>query len=254
MESSFLDNLVLGSDGTYSVYNDKYAQSYHAKSLGALKESLLKHILPARHFLLFKAKLAKNLTKEDIEFFSKNIYTCDFNKYLKQCSNTYFEECFLENNVLDICFGLGYNAFLSLLYFKNSSIFSPELQKNILDDLLDFPYPPIFNRLNLKQNLRVLKTQAFRYKSSTLRFKAINAISYAEGFEDLFFDVVMQDAFSYMSNSELWSYEYFCLIYKKMKKGSVITTYAKARKILETALNAGFLVYKHKEGALFFKI
>ena len=51
--------------------------------------------------------------------------------------------------ILDICFGLGYNSFLSLVFAKKSNIkvdvYSVEIDLSLLKELHNFPYPKIIS-------------------------------------------------------------------------------------------------------------
>lgn len=85
--------LFASSDGSLSAFNEEFGECYSSLSEGALSEKLTKHIAPAFEYLRsqmqsddFKAKIPLS-TKSDIW-------------------------------ILDICFGLGYNAFLSASAFE----------------------------------------------------------------------------------------------------------------------------------------
>lgn len=85
--------LFASSDGSLSAFNEEFGECYSSLSEGALSEKLTKHIAPAFEYLRskmqsddFKAKIPPS-TKSDIW-------------------------------ILDICFGLGYNAFLSASAFE----------------------------------------------------------------------------------------------------------------------------------------
>ncbi|PAF49296.1 hypothetical protein BKH43_07160 [Helicobacter sp. 13S00401-1] len=214
MESSLDSKLVLGSDGSYSLYNDEYKQSYHAKSLGAFTETMSKHVLPALEFVK--------------------------NEGLK------------EVKILDICFGLGFNAFLSMMYFQKVLIYSPE--KSSLKDIYNFPYPKDLDSLKPNIALKKLSLEStFRYKDNVLHFYEGDAINYIQSFEDGFFDIIYQDAFSKEHNAELWSKEYFSLLFAKTKPRCLVTTYAKAREVIQNVESAGFKAKKYELGSLFYK-
>lgn len=85
--------IFASSDGSLSAFNEEFGECYSSLSEGALSEKLAKHITPAFEYLRlkmqsddFKAKIPPS-TKSDIW-------------------------------ILDICFGLGYNAFLSASAFE----------------------------------------------------------------------------------------------------------------------------------------
>jgi hypothetical protein len=55
-----------------------------------------------------------------------------------------------EINILDICFGLGYNTFLSILNRPKDTklnIFSPEMDEKLVRSLKNFPYPKEFEKI-----------------------------------------------------------------------------------------------------------
>jgi hypothetical protein len=101
---------VKSDDGSYTAYSSEYGEHYHSTKDGALNESLKKHIEPV---------FAIHHDKEHLK-------------------------------IIDICFGLGFNTFLSLYYrdtyFPNTilEIYSPELDGELVASLVDFPYPEIF--------------------------------------------------------------------------------------------------------------
>ena len=86
-----IPTLFASSDGSLSAFNEEFGECYSSRSEGALSEKLAKHITPAFEYLRSKmqsdeAKIPPS-TKSDIW-------------------------------ILDICFGLGYNAFLSASAFE----------------------------------------------------------------------------------------------------------------------------------------
>ena len=94
----------------YDLYSTKYNQHFHDIKTGAINESLQKHVIPALLFFDQKTDL----------------------------------------NILDICFGIGYNTFSTIYYMKKESlnkkinIFTPELDLELVDSLIDFEYPNEF--------------------------------------------------------------------------------------------------------------
>ncbi len=57
-------------------------------------------------------------------------------------------------------------------------------------------------------------------------------------------DLVYYDAFSYDSQPEMWSQDRFEMIYRQMREGGVITTYAAKGVIKNNLRSAGFLVQR----------
>ena len=81
------------SDGSLSAFNEEFGECYSSLSEGALSEKLAKHIAPAFEYL--RSKMQSDDSKAKIPPSVKS-----------------------DIWILDICFGLGYNAFLSASAFE----------------------------------------------------------------------------------------------------------------------------------------
>lgn len=202
-----MDTLILTGDGSNTLYSQKYQQNFHDTQTGALKESLTKHVLPA-------FTVQKNKTKL---------------------------------RILDICFGLGYNTLATLYYVKqenldiNLEIFSPELDKELVESLSDFEYPKEFE--TLKPIIKELATTN-HYKDNNIEITLHigDAREYIKSLDNI--DVVYQDAFSSEVNHELWTVEYFKDIFSICNDEAVVTTYAIATPIRLSLYKAGFEIYE----------
>ncbi|MCF6309368.1 MAG: hypothetical protein L3J19_02675 [Sulfurimonas sp.] len=209
-----LHEMVLSEDGSYTAYSKEYNEHYHSTKDGALRESLLKHVLPA-----FKIK--KNLD---------------------------------EINILDICFGLGFNTLATIYYHKKNSltsklnIYSPELDESLIKALNVFTYPKEFDEL--KHIIAELVNKG-TYSDENLHVELFlgNAREYIQKFSNKFtketegFDIVYQDAFSPSANPSLWTKEYFSDIKKCMKKDGLLTTYSMALSTRLALYENGFNIY-----------
>lgn len=199
--------MVLSEDGSYTAYSKEYGEHYHSTRDGALHESLVKHVYPA-----FKVKA----NQESI-------------------------------NILDICFGLGFNTLATIYHHKKNSltcklnIFSPELDASLIKSLLNFSYPKEFDEF--RQIMEEIINSG-SYKDETLHVELFtgNAREYIKKFEDKF-DIVYQDAFSPSVNPTLWTKEYFAQIKKTMKKDGILTTYSTALATRLALYENGFNVY-----------
>lgn len=202
-----LHHCKLTQDGSFTAYSQEYNEHYHSTRDGALHESLTKHVLPASLHV-------KN--KEEV-------------------------------NILDICYGLGFNTLATLMYCKNHfphmklNIYSPELDTALVKSLLDFSYPAEFD--SLKKIIKTLSTEG-TYKDENLYVELFlgDAREYIKQFENKF-DIVYQDAFSPGVNPVLWTKEYFSNIKKAMKKDGILTTYSIALKTRLALHVNGFNVY-----------
>ena len=183
---------VLSKDGTYTAYSKEYDEHYHSTKDGALNESLYKHVYPA-----FKIK-----------------------------------KDFKELNILDICFGLGFNTLATIFYHKQNNltskinIYSPELDTDLINSLKDFTFPDEFKEF--KHIIFKLVDDGIYFDNSLhVELFLGDAREYIKKYDD-FFDVVYQDAFSPSTNHTLWTKEYFADIKKSCKDNAVITTYSTA--------------------------
>jgi tRNA U34 5-methylaminomethyl-2-thiouridine-forming methyltransferase MnmC len=148
-----------------------------------------------------------------------------------------------EIKILDICFGLGYNTFLSILNRpKNSKlkIYSPEFDEKLVRTLKNFKYPSEFDEIkhiinSISENLS--------YKDEFVEVEIFigDAREYIKKLYEV--DIVFQDAFSPKVNQELWTIEYFRDIERLNPK--IITTYSVATPIRFALHNLGYNLYTH---------
>ena len=206
-----LDNkfhtITLSEDGSYTAYSKEYDEHYHSTKDGALHESFSKHVLPA-----FKVK-------NDLE----------------------------ELNILDICYGLGFNTLSTILYHKHNNlktklnIYSPELDAKLVESLHNFPYPHEFSAF--KKIIESISATG-KYKDDTLNIEVFlgDAREYVRKFEKKF-DIVYQDAFSPSNNPALWTQEFFKDIKKSMKPDAILTTYSISLPTRLALHNNDFFIY-----------
>ncbi|WP_419678047.1 tRNA (5-methylaminomethyl-2-thiouridine)(34)-methyltransferase MnmD [Aliarcobacter lanthieri] len=205
------DILVTTSDGSNTLFSFKYKQHFHNTEDGGLSEALNKYIIPA--------------------------FT--YHKYKK------------ELNILDICYGIGYNTMATIYYiYKNNldikiNIYSVELDFDLIKSLKSFTYPKEFETFtNIINEISI--NQIYQDKNIKIEVKILDAREYIKKFPEKFFDIVYQDAFSSEVNFELWTKEYFDDIYKICKKNAILTTYAIATPIRLSMYEAGFFIYETK--------
>jgi tRNA U34 5-methylaminomethyl-2-thiouridine-forming methyltransferase MnmC len=199
--------MTLSEDGSFTAYSFEYNEHYHSTKDGALRESLLKHVYPT-------LKL-----KQDKE----------------------------ELNILDICFGLGFNTLATLYYYKKNSlscklnIFSPELDEALIKSLKNFSYPKEFEEF--KHIIFALSdTGIYSDDNFHIELYLGDARTYVKECSKSF-DIVYQDAFSPSSNPALWTKEYFKDIKNLMKKDGVLSTYSIALRTRLALYENGFNIY-----------
>lgn len=186
---SWAIKVVQTKDGSNTLFSEAYSQCYHSVKDGAINESLYKHIFPA---------LKHHKDKHNLR-------------------------------ILDICFGLGYNTFLTILENLKSTnpkrieFFSPELDLNLLKNLKNFTYPKEFDTIH-----HIIKSISdnLYYEDELHKIEVFcgDAREYIQNLQDI--DVVYQDAFSSDVNSELWNLSYFKNIYSLLNEQGIITTYS----------------------------
>ncbi len=216
-------------DGSFSLYSEKYGDFYHSTKDGAILETLYKHIIPTFAFV------------------------CDSPNHKDLAQNPI--------KILDICFGLGYNALFSLAFAKKCGIsvkiYSVEL--HLLESLKDFVYPKILlHYLPLREILDSLFLRgAWESENLSLYLHKGDAKIYLQNLADSrqnsesqTFDIIYQDAFSPTKNAELWDKSHFQNLHTLLKNDCVISTYSSSKKIRQTCQSVGFQVYDMKCGHL----
>ena len=194
IENNFNDalhSMSLSEDGSFTAYSKEYGEHYHSTKDGALYESLIKHIVPAL-----------NIQKDKEEL-----------------------------NILDICFGLGFNTLTTIYYLKQNNlttkvnIYSPELDRDLVNSLKDFTYPKEFESIQ-HIILEIISNGFYTDEQFHIEVFLGDAREYILNFEEAKFDIVYQDAFSPSSNPILWTQEYFADIKRIIKEEAVLTTYS----------------------------
>lgn len=200
------------SDGTPTLYNNIYNEHYHSLKDGALSESYIKHIAPS--FLAYK-QLTKN--REEV-------------------------------HILDICFGVGYNALLSAIVAKDFFsdrdvvIHSVEIDRDMLISLDSFEYPKCLHPLSKNIN-KLIEKRELEYENSKIKLEIGDAREYVKTFSKEI-DIVFQDPFSPKKCSSLWSYGYFCDIFNALKESGILSTYSKATPVKMGLWMSGFYLYE----------
>jgi len=197
------------NDGSKTLFSSQYNQTFHSMQDGALSEALHKHIIPA-FTLLNEAK---------------------------------------ELNILDICFGLGYNTLGTIYYILKNNLnikvnfFSPEFDEKLVESLKDFDYPKEFDEI--KHIIKVLSLDKF-YQDDKFKIEIYigDARKYIKNLTSI--DIVYQDAFSSDTNKELWTKEYFSDIEKILSKKALITTYSIATPVRMSLYENNLYIYEYQ--------
>jgi len=144
--------------------------------------------------------------------------------------------------ILDFCFGLGYNSIAACKGHKKLQIIALEndieiikVMKNIdIPDILKAEYEPFRDLAESMEN---------RDKNNN-RIKILlgDALQEIDKLPDGKFDRVFFDPFSPNKQPEMWSEDIFQKIYSKMKNSSKLSTYSCAKWIRTNMKNSGFAV------------
>ncbi len=246
------------ADLSFSAYSVEFDECYHSLREGALKESLQKHIQPAFAKILQNLR-AQRASQNALQNISQN--TLQGGTFAGGIfENVAFDtlkapvcEAQAQIAILDICFGLGYNSFATLLYYATCApkirlkIYSPEKDCALLDSLSSFPYPSEFSALSLSEILYALTHYGvYEGKNADIVLYKGDALEYVKTLQNESFDIIYQDAFSPRKNPALWSEEYFMQCFRILKPSGILTTYSQSVQIRQNGINCGFFAYDFK--------
>ncbi len=162
-----------------------------------------------------------------------------FKKYIAPCEI----EKYASINILDICFGLGYNSMAAI-----STSMQKEIKTNIValerDNLLkDLDNLEIPNHLISSFNMIKEGYEKGETSKDNINLKVVlgDARQTIQKVKEQF-DVVFLDPFSTMKNPELWSVDFFREIKKRMKPSGILSTYSSSAIVRGGLLEAGFSI------------
>ncbi|MFH1506572.1 MAG: MnmC family methyltransferase [archaeon] len=152
---------------------------------------------------------------------------------LEEAQKKFAEPCKVKEGdlVLDICFGLGYNAAAALS--RKASVVALENDETLKEVIKNLELP-------LESYVIVKKVVAGEEDARLKIFwgdarKTIKALSQK-------FDACFLDPFSPKKQPELWTLDFFKDIRKVLKPGAVLATYSCARVVRDNLKKAGFQV------------
>jgi len=203
-------SLILCEDGSSTLYSKEFDEPYHSTKDGALYESLEKYVKPS-------------LT-------------------LKQHKNRLV--------ILDICFGLGYNAFATIYYIKKQKlatkihIIAPEFDQKLITSLKDFNYPQEFDKI---KDIIEAVSKSFYYEDEQFKIEILlgDARETVPQIKDKI-DIIYQDAFSPKNNPLLWTKEWFKTVRNVCTNDAILTTYSTAIATRMGLYENGFYIFVHR--------
>lgn len=212
--------LISSKDGSPNAFNAHFGEHYANMGEGAFSEKLRKHIAPAWE------ALAANQAKAH----KTQVW------------------------ILDLCFGLGYNALLSRLFSAFDQmefcIISIELDRQNLALASTIHALDSSSVLELESSRQAriahnVSLQIFWGDARALLADLPTSLARQYG-EFVGFDVIYQDPFSYEKCPSLWDFRHFCTLASLLKDSGIITTYATRKEIIANAQQAGLLAYRYK--------
>ena len=199
---------VVTEDGSITLWNETYREHYHTP-VGARMEAEEKYVIPVA--------LRERLQQGDVR-------------------------------LLDICFGMGYNALSACERASDMGagmleVDALEMDRRVVGQASRVVQSPRNAHFSWADALRQLYEDGscqgahFRLNMSwgDARYR-IQALEKGQ------YDVVFLDAFSTQRNSELWTQDFFELIHERMKPDGVLVTYCAALPVRSGLLKAGFFV------------
>lgn len=186
-----------------------------------------------------------------------NSYTLYSDKYtecyhsvsgaLEEAFKKFVEPCGIKAgmNLLDIGFGLGYNAGAAIQKARKIKIIALEKDINILKEIPKIKVPYWFT-----QTYEIIKSAAanLSYKDKNIELNILLGDA-TETIKNILavkpenkFDAVFLDAFSPPKNPELWTAEFLKAVEKRMKKDAKLATYSCASNVRRNLKEAGFQV------------
>lgn len=199
---------IVTNDGSITFFNEKVGEKYHSIS-GAKEEAIEKFVNPSRIIDFVKDKNNKEI------------------------------------NILDICFGLGYNSAAAVEKIreinKDIKIFVAafEIDEEIVESINKIEYP-----FNNREMFRSILKEDYDKNNTKIKLflgdvkKEIKKTSKL----NKKFNFVFFDPFSPKVQEDLWTKELFESIAKLCTKNAVLLTYSCARKVRENLKEAGFRV------------
>lgn len=208
-------------DDSITFWNPLFKEHYHSM-LGGRLEAMEKYILPSELSELIK---------------SKNV------------------------RILDICFGLGYNSLSAINSVvdneKKIEISALEIDKRVLRHAFEKIDNHIYDSFDWKKTLNNLYKCGFSFPTENSHINLIlgDARYTIQKLPNNYYDIIFLDAFSSQKNSELWSIEFFKLIYKKLNKNGKLLTYSSSGPVRSSMISGGFRIGKtlssnNKEGTI----
>jgi len=169
---------------------------------------------------------------------------------VNESTHVYINEGFLKIkqqnvSILEVGFGTGLNALLTMLHQKNKTIVyhAYELYPLSLNEVEKLDYSSIWNDIyrqifgdmhRAEWGIEFELTENFFLKKIEDKIQNIS--------EEEKFDLVYFDAFAPDKQNDMWTSDVFAKIYNSMKHGGVLATYCAKGSVRRTMQDVGFTV------------
>ncbi len=202
--------LITTSDGSHSVFSEKFNADYHSKH-GAIQES--------QHVFI----------KSGLHYFLQNNQTDTI-------------------RIFEMGFGTGLNAFLAFLEMQNNNVNVEytaveqfPLEREIYTSLNYAELLAVENCKSEFLKMHECEWNGFCTISSKFTLRKINAQLQTLN-HDQKYHLVFFDAFAHSAQPELWEAEIFTSLYNTMEQGGILVTYSAKGQVRRNLQAAGFQV------------
>ncbi len=158
---------------------------------------------------------------------------------------------FSEINVLEVGFGTGLNAFLTLLEAEKGQIrinYRGVETIKLSDEIISkLNYPELIHAEDAKDYFNSIHNSSWNKNTAISPYFHLHKIESKiedSSLPDNYFDLVYFDAFAPDVQAELWTKEIFSKLYKSMKNESVLLTYSCKGDVKRALKSVGFSLEK----------
>jgi len=221
-------------DGSYTLEKEDIQETYHSKS-GAWSECQSVFLQP----FLDYSPLAKNKTWRvlDVGFGLGLNWLCYVNFYLHRCTPAMKDE--VSESIQEQGNEIS-KYHMEIISIENDpKLLELSMQPSQLGD-----YPVYKQSFELLDTLKQKKQVQSEFISAKIFMRDAKETLRKLSQEKQKFDIVLQDPFSPKKNPECWDREYFELLAKCCKVGTVLLTYSVAGDVRQNMEHVGFFVRK----------
>ncbi len=211
--------LITTSDGSHSVYSDKFNADYHSKH-GAIQESQHVFIISGLQYFFQSSPLSSIGVRGEAETL----------------------------RIFEMGFGTGLNAFLTFLEMQDKNVnveYTAVEQYPLKEEIYSsLNYTELLDAENNKSNfleMHECEWNVFCNISTKFTIRKVNTQLQMLN-HDYNYHLVFFDAFAYTAQPELWTEEIFKQLYNTMEQGGTLVTYSAKGQVRRNLQAAGFQV------------